>query len=287
MENLAVELDALFADEDLECFRINDEQFFGFSSDDRARALSILSYVANSVEGRDRFKMALEGRADQYVKFMSEYPHASEIFAKLAAKDSSLVEDLQGSKDGLSISLGIEALHQPLLDFYDKELTVETNLEAIRLLQQSGHSYSLFMLPFHAELPFNDAKENILAYLRHVSDVSVYHTKFFLSNLSERVVPYKGTRFINQWEAKGILDTREDIAGYRFTDRRTGVLYHFMNLLTSRALQQNFEYGSVRQGVLDLLEVCERADVVSEVSTHDAPEDFFYVFERSGRDDSR
>ncbi len=109
---------------------------------------------------------------------------------------------LQLREAGLDrVFLGIESGYQPTLDYYRKDITVETNLEAIRILQELEIDIQTGFIMFHERSTLEEVKAN-LSFLR-ASNAFTMTT--FSGNLQIRA----GTTFMDEAGDECLTETYE------------------------------------------------------------------------------
>lgn len=137
-----------------------------------------------------------------------------ELFSRL--RDAGLFLVYMGIESG--VEQGLKVLH--------KEMTVEQNLSAVRVLKELGIQFSYGFMLFDPSSSFESVRENVEFLRRIVGDGSVAATFC-------RMLPYGGTPIRDLLEKEGRLRGDLTHPDYDFLDRRLNEYHH----LLSRAMQ--------------------------------------------------
>ncbi|UWE04525.1 B12-binding domain-containing radical SAM protein [Laceyella sacchari] len=121
------------------------------------------------------------------------------------------------------IFLGLESGHADSLKRYQKDITPEQNVEAVRILKKVGiPEISIGMMPFEPEVSLEGIKENI-EFLKKLGT-------FDIRDVTGKFKPYSGTPLTEKLLAEGRIKRKNwyHLGDYDFTDPRVGQLYHMV-----------------------------------------------------------
>ncbi len=117
-----------------------------------------------------------------------------------------------------NVNVGIESLLQKQLDFFNKQVKVEDNINAIRILEEYKVKYTYGILIFDPIIKISE----VLEFLNKVKEIGLYNDDYNISpplSIACTVVATEGTP-IHKYVVENGLLAQNDI-NYRFKDEKT------------------------------------------------------------------
>ncbi len=121
------------------------------------------------------------------------------------------------------IFVGIESFLQPHLDFYKKNLTIETNIKCIKALQAANIPYSIGYMLFNPLTTLEDILQTLKIF-RNLDFLHELYEPIFLSNTY--LISFPGTA-VHDYITQHHLNSY-DSKGYRFKDERVQPCFDLM-----------------------------------------------------------
>ena len=145
--------------------------------------------------------------------------------ALLRSNDVLFYEELlpMFKKAGFSyFFIGIESFIQRQLDFYEKNITVENNIKAIKVMIKSGISIEFGFLMLDPFTSISEIRENLLILDNLNIYNSIHYTQEFFS-LGAVVFSVSGTKIYKEIHEKGIEES--NAIGYHFINANVELYY--------------------------------------------------------------
>jgi len=186
-------------------FMFVDDEFFGNAKDRLPRIYLLCSLLKKK---NIHTKFCIQCRADSISR---------EVLAEL--KEVGLVH----------VFLGVEFFTDEELKLYRKNISLEKNKEAIRLIKDLGLSLQCGFIMFHPYSTLNYIKRNL-----EMSD-EVGEGKPF--NFTTKLDPYYGTRIHSKIKKDGLLKIHNHKPSIKFKDSNVKKLYSFAQLLLKKYMR--------------------------------------------------
>ncbi|MBS4536694.1 cobalamin-dependent protein [Clostridium sp. D2Q-14] len=176
-------------------------------------------HIASKVGERwfDEFEKLILERGIK-IKFLCDF-RANEI-----VKRPDLVERFK--KIGLySVNIGIESFVQKQLEFYRKNVTVEQNIKAVKIVEKLELYYTIGILIFDP----TSTIEEVLEFCNRMKDMKYYEKNYNITrplSVGSRVVATTGTEVFEYVKNKRLY--RNNDFNYDFSDSRTELCYNLV-----------------------------------------------------------
>lgn len=127
------------------------------------------------------------------------------------------------------VFLGIESGSQAMLDRFQKDITVEQNIEAMEILKKLGLYVIMGFIPFDERVSFTELYDNalFLEIIRKTMPPNMWRHPFF-----SRILPYAGTEIERHMKETGIYKGNSLDYSYRILDPKINFLYSTANFLS-------------------------------------------------------
>jgi radical SAM superfamily enzyme YgiQ (UPF0313 family) len=124
-----------------------------------------------------------------------------------------------------SVFLGVESGVQRQLDAYNKQVTVEQNRTAIKILHELGLNVSAGFIPFDPDVTLEEFSRNV----QFMRENKMYRNESGLYNLFVQLYPFPGTPVYSRLLSEGRLSVETSREGYqlchyKFSDNRIAAL---------------------------------------------------------------
>lgn len=128
------------------------------------------------------------------------------------------------------VFLGIESGSQTMLDRYKKDITVEQNLEAIKILEKLNLSVVVGFIPFDYRVTFNELYENMI-FMDKIKKI-MSKDKLRYTYLT-KILPYAGTEVETEMKNDGIYKGSSLKFSYKIKDPRINFIYNAAKMLSN------------------------------------------------------